>query len=119
MGIITVTILCMEIFSVPVAFAYVPLTNNNVRVAPHPKPVATGADLGSASAIPLENGSTFRIERNEIEGVRLWKFSVDNAYWWVTDRGIIWGSSTLSMIPQAETNENAYQVYLTLPQKGE
>jgi hypothetical protein len=74
----------------------------------------TEEDPATASEFSLEDGNTLSLTRNAYEGIRIWKFAIGDAYWWVTDKGIIWGEGVSDELPHASTDEEAYALYFTL-----
>ena len=80
--------------------------------------MGTGADVNSG-AISLEGDKQLRIFRNSMNGVKIWRFVLDNAYWWVTQRGVIWGAGTHAASSteatlEASSDEQAYARYLAM-----
>lgn len=90
------------------------LSNENILTERHPAPLMTEEDPATASEFPLEDGNTLSLTRNAYEGIRIWRFTVGEAYWWVTDKGIIWGAGVADDLPHASTDEEAYALYFTL-----
>lgn len=102
------------LFPSNIALSYTELNNENLLTERHPAPLMTEEDPATASEFLLENGSTLSLTRNAYEGIRIWRFAVGDAYWWVTDKGIIWGEGTGDDLPHARTDEEAYALYFTL-----
>lgn len=90
--------------------------NDNILTTPHPAPVSGGWDFGDMRIIPLESGKTMFVERYIISpeyGVSIFKYSIDDAYWYVTDKGIIYGSNEVGIYPMASSGLQALSIYLT------
>jgi len=78
--------------------------------------MATETDA-SADVIPLEEEKTLQVFRTTLHSVPLWRFELDEAYWWVIPKGVIWGKGTPDTLGSiststAENIEEAYQIYL-------
>ena len=95
------------------AFA-VTFTNTNLYTTPHPKPVAITKNVASTNEFALEGGKSLRVYRNTIEGIRIWRFELDRAVWWVTDKGVIRGVDSPRKGRYAVDDDDAYRVYLSL-----
>jgi hypothetical protein len=108
------------LFVAQTAFA-VTFTNTTLQTTPHPKPILSTEEGARANSVPLEEAKTLNVFRNTIHGISLWRFELDEAYWWVTPKGVIWGkgtqevSSSTSALLEAGNDEEAYQVYLVMP----
>jgi hypothetical protein len=95
-------------------------TNASLDTKTQPKPVGVSDRSHAADAVALENGDSLRIFRRNINGVALWRFSLDDAYWWVTDKGVIYGKGTAkagsAAALEAGNDEEAYRRYLSMEQ---
>jgi hypothetical protein len=111
-GVLVLLIACT--LTTNTAFAFEHLTNININSTAHPAPLAPETDPATTNAFTLEDGTTLSVARNQNEGVRIWKFSVGDAYWWITDKGIIWGAGTPGIAYTAATEEEAYALYRTM-----
>ncbi len=112
-GLFCSTLVC-AFFLTETANAMSVFSNENIMTERHPAPLVTEEDPATATEFALEDGNTLSLTRNAYEGVRLWKFTIGDAYWWVTDKGIIWGEGVLDELPHARTEEEAYALYFTL-----
>jgi len=96
-------------------------TNATLQTEPHPKPALSSEESARTNSVPLEEDKTLRVFRNIIHGIPLWRFELDDAYWWVSQKGIIWGkgthevSSSMLDVHEAQNDEEAYQIYLLMP----
>ena len=91
--------------------------NDNLMTTPQPAPIGGGWDFGTMSIIPLNEGKTLIVERYLLEpeyGISIWKYSMDDAYWYVTNRGIIYGENGVGLEPMASSSLQALSIYLTL-----
>jgi hypothetical protein len=96
--------------------ATVRFNNDNLATTPQPAPVGGSYDFGDLSIIPLEDGKTLFVERYILDpehGVSIWKYKLDDAYWFVTGKGVIWGENAVGLEPMAETGLQALSIYLT------
>lgn len=101
------------------ASAQAPFSNQTLQREAHPRPIATSQEEIESDTIPLESGKTLRVFRQEIHGVGLWRFEFDNAYWWVSSRGVIWGRGTHAFgepeaVLEAANDEEAYERYVSM-----
>lgn len=93
--------------------------NDNLLSTPQPAPV-TGVgpyDFGDMQIIPLQRGKTLIVHRYILDpeyGVAIWKYEMDDAYWFVTNKGVIYGMNNVGNEPMAETGLQALSIYLTL-----
>lgn len=97
--------------------ATVNFTNNNLMSSYQPAPIGGSYDFGTMQIIPLEMGKTLIVERYILEpeyGVAIWKYSMDSAYWYVTNKGIIYGENSVGYEPMASSSMQALSIYLTL-----
>lgn len=93
--------------------------NDNLLSTPQPAPVAGVGpyDFGDMQIIPLEQGKTLIVHRYILEpeyGVNIWRYEMDDAYWFVTNKGVIYGVNNVGAEPMAETGLQALSIYLTL-----
>ena len=80
-------------------------TNDNIWTSTHDTPVSVYLDEYGNFYGETETGKMFRQTRIENSlSIRLHKFSIDEAFWYVSDRGII----------EAPSNVVALSIYLTL-----
>ncbi len=110
-------ILSAFVFPVPTIFADTTFSNTNLLSTPHPKPMLVSEEDTKNDTISLVGGKEFRVFRQSISGVPLWRFELDGAYWWVSPRGVIWGKGTHPADSpeaafEAKTDSEAYQVFL-------
>lgn len=90
-----------------------------VGSVPHPRPIVRGEESLFSGVIPLEDGSVFRVFPQTINGVKIWRFEVGEAYWWVSPIGVIWGRGTHSRgspeaAIEAGSDEEAYERYVSM-----
>jgi hypothetical protein len=100
-------------------FAYTSFSNATLMVTSHPKPVEFTAEKSASSTIVLEGSNTLGVFRTSVNGIPLFRFTLDHAYWWVSPRGVIWGvgthaSGSTSSTLEASTDQEAYTVYLSM-----
>jgi len=91
--------------------------NDNIHTSVQPAPISSGYDFGTLSIIPLEDGKTLMVERYILEpeyGVSIFKYSLDEAFWYVTNKGVIYGENSVGFEPMASTPLQALSIYLTL-----
>jgi len=80
-------------------------TNDNIWTSTHDTPVTINLDAEGNFYGETETGKVYRQTNIENSlGIRLHKFSIDEAFWYVSDRGII----------EAPSNVVALSIYLTL-----
>jgi hypothetical protein len=95
--------------------ASVLFNNDNINVIPQPKTVSQEfGDFNGETHFALEGGKTLIMYPAYIQGIKLYRFELDNAYWWVSDKGIIWGTNTVGDTPMAGYDLQALSIYLTL-----
>lgn len=92
----------------------VEFTNANFHTTPHPRPLALTESTVVQDSFAFEEDKTLYVDKAVVGGVRIWRFDFDQAFWWVTDKGIIWGTGTTTVGPVASDDEEAYLVYATL-----
>jgi hypothetical protein len=107
-GGILLTILFVSIyvtFTTPVIAAVVPLTNETLTTAQHPAPAWFDGNQVDGFFGETVDGRIFtqRPITNEF-GIRLHRFQIDEVYFYVSDRGVIY----------APNNLVALSIYLTL-----
>jgi hypothetical protein len=111
----TAWIALATLFALPAsAHAAAPLSNDTLLTHPHPRPIASEERDLLGMTVALEHG-VLMIDRATIKGVRLWRFTIDDAYWWVSDRGIIWGKGTPGATRTASSADEALAIYVTMP----
>lgn len=98
--------------------ASVDFTNDNLLSSPQPAPVeGVGPyDFGDMKIIPLQQGKTLIVHRYILDpeyGVNIWRYEMDEAYWFVTNKGIIYGQNNVGNEPMASTSLQALSIYLT------
>ena len=80
-------------------------TNDNIKTSTHDTPVSFDRDAQGNFFGYTQTGKRFSQVNIENElNVRLQKFSIDEAFWYISDRGII----------EAPSNVVALSIYLTL-----
>ena len=87
--------------------AGVRFNNDNLLTSPQPKPIGMEWEFGSTTIIALEDGKTLIAERYILDpeqGVNISKYMLDDAFWYVSNKGVIF----------AETNLQALSIYLTM-----
>lgn len=97
--------------------AEVRFNNDNIHTSVQPAPIGDTYDFGALTIIPLEDGKTLLVDRYILEpeyGISIFRYQIDEAYWFVTSKGVIWGENTLGFEPMAGTSLQALSVYLTL-----
>lgn len=93
--------------------------NDNLLTTPQPAPVeGVGPfDFGNMQIIPLQEGKTLIVHRYILDpefGVNIWRYEMDQAYWFVTNKGVIYGMNNVGATPMASTSLQALSIYLTL-----
>jgi hypothetical protein len=91
--------------------------NDNLMSTPQPAPIGENWSFGSTTIIALEEGKTLIVEAYILDPeyeVNIWKYSMDQAYWYVTNKGIIYGENSVGNEPMASTSLQALSIYLTL-----
>jgi hypothetical protein len=89
--------------------ASVRFNNENLLTTPQPAPINVGFDFGTMEIIPLEQGKTLIVSRYLLApeyGVSIFKYQLDDAWWYVTNKGVIYGT-------EASTDLQALSIYLT------
>lgn len=89
--------------------ASVRFNNDNLLTTPQPAPIDSGWDYGTMQIIPLEQGKTLIVSRYILApeyGVKIFKYQLDDAWWYVTNKGVIYGT-------EAATDLQALSIYLT------
>lgn len=89
--------------------ASVRFNNDNLLTTPQPAPINAGWDFGTMQIIPLEQGKTLIVSRYILApeyGVKIYKYELDDAWWYVTNKGVIYGT-------EASTSLQALSIYLT------
>jgi len=102
-----------EVFS----SASVRFNNENIHTTTHPAPIGQTFEFGDLTIIPLEDGKTLMIDRYILEpeyGVSIFRYQIDDAFWFVTNKGVIYGENSIGMGPMASTSLQALSIYLTL-----
>jgi len=97
--------------------AAVRFNNDNLMTTPQPAPVASGYDFGDMSIIPLQEGKTLIVHKYILDPeyqVDIWEYQMDDAYWWVTNKGVIFGENSVGDLPMASSSLQALSIYLTL-----
>jgi hypothetical protein len=97
--------------------ATVRFNNDNIHSTSQPAPINGGWDFGDMKIIPLEQGKTLMVYRYILEpeyNVSIWRYEIDDAYWFVTNRGVIYGDNSVGVEPMASTSLQALSIYLTL-----
>lgn len=90
--------------------AAVRFNNDNLLTTPQPKPIGMEWEFGSTTIIALEGGYTLIAERYILDpeqGVSISRYSIDDAWWYVTNKGVIYGT-------EATTGLQALSIYLTM-----
>lgn len=79
-------------------------TNNNFLSSEHDKPAVFSRDQQGNFSGVTESGKSFAQHTvNNTLSIRLQRFSIDQAFFYVSDRGVIW----------ADTDTAALSIYLT------
>lgn len=80
-------------------------TNENILTSLHEAPLEFAVDEAGDAVGTTTSGRQFRqYAIGTPESIRLQRFQIDDAFWYVSDKGIIWADSDLS----------ALSVYLSL-----
>lgn len=85
------------------------LNNENIVEAAHPRPESFEVDPEGEILGTTENFLTFSQEKIDNDVTRLQKFTIQEAWWYISDRGIIGYGQGLSEL-------EALSIYLTLPE---
>jgi hypothetical protein len=104
---------------VPAAAFAAPFDNASLGFGPHPRPVILAEQDVFADAISLEDGNALHVVRQTVGGVRLWRFEIGAAYWWVSPLGVIYGKETHpegspESLLEAANDEEAYGKYISM-----
>jgi hypothetical protein len=90
--------------------ASVRLNNDNLHTSYQAPPVSVQFEEGAWIAI-LEDGKMFAC-KDIYETPRLVKCEIDDAYWYLHDNGIIWGTNSIGKTPQASSDLQALSILL-------
>lgn len=85
-------------------------TNDNIVLVPHPEVASFNVmDIDTISGVTDNDGITFSQISINNDTTRLHRFQIQEAWWYVSDRGIIGYGEGISEI-------QALSIYLTLPE---
>jgi hypothetical protein len=98
------------------SLASVDFSNEQLLFAPHPKPIVVSEDGLGSPVILLDDGNTLSVSSLTFLGTRVLRFDLGHAFWWVTQKGVIYGEcgkqgDTTSSCVHARDDGEAEEVF--------
>lgn len=80
--------------------------NDTLHRDSHPRPLNVDIGLGYA-VVTMEDGSTMTGREVFAEPVPIMRFEWQDAFWWTDGETVVYGTNSVGMEPQADTDQEA------------